>query len=1027
MKNQNILTVVALAFIISGICGLIYEVVWAKYLALFIGNTTYAHTVVLATFMGGLAAGAYFWGKRSDITSSRLRLYGFLEVVIGLYCFFYPPFLRLLEKTYIAIVAGVDAPSDGILVLSLKLGVSVVSLFLPTFLMGGTLPVLARFITKKIDETGKEVGILYFLNSFGAVVGSFFAGFFLIEAFGLSNTVYIAAIMNCIIGSGMIVLSFFWKEEEQLPEAAPVETAVEGNVEPAYIFSSQEIRIALLTAALSGFAAMVYELTWIRLLTLILGSSVYSFSLMLMAFISGITIGSYIVSKIVQRLKNLYTFLGICELAVGISMLLVLPLYQRLPYYFWVIGDMVSRTTEGYYFFVIIEYVFCFLLMLLPTVFLGMALPLISRIVATDIRWIGKSVGSVFSINTLGTVFGSLLTGLLFIPWIGVHRSIQLGIAISLLLATIILLTSREKNFKRWILALSGWTLLLGYGIIAPAWSNQALSVGVFRERLHSPVPSSYKEFVETYQNKKIQYYKEGVHATVVVTGEEPDLSLVINGKVDASSRGDLGTQLISSHIAAVLSTKFDSVLVIGLGSGITVGAVTRHPVRHVDVIEISPEVREAEALFHKHDYNVLSDPRVKLTIEDAVTFLKTSKNRYDAIISEPSNPWIAGIGNLFTKEFFELSKQRLSSSGLMVQWIHLYELDNELFGLVLRTFTRVFPYVSIWMTMRNDVILVGSISPVQRDFNEMERIIEQPLVARDLGRVQIHHLLTLLSTQMIAPSMSKTIYPFGASNTEEYPYLEYMAPRAFFMNKIADVCYNFDSRYQSSDTTLYINKYLSSHRCLPEEYRELGFFCSGSHRLEYRLAEHAFEKYLELDPEDIEASLMYASVLEQLGKSEQSRSVLKQVIGRSYPKFNSIISYARMIYQRLEEQSSFLVQTDPSELEKLITEGQAVGKDSTQGFLVLQALLDYHEGHYRKALKGFRAIMSYREEKNLDDPLLNDERMLAYAAMAAVESENDILALIYANQALEINPRNVLAMSVFYKVRQRAVRPVAP
>lgn len=214
MKNQNILTFVALAFIISGICGLIYEVVWAKYLALFIGNTTYAHTVVLATFMGGLAVGAYFWGKRSDITSSRLRLYGFLEVIIGLYCFFYPPFLRLLENTYIAIVAGVDAPSDGMLVLSLKLSVSIVSLFFPTFLMGGTLPILVRFVTKSIDETGKEVGILYFLNSFGAVIGSFFAGFFLIEAFGLRNTVYIAAVMNCIIGAGMITLSYFWKEEQ---------------------------------------------------------------------------------------------------------------------------------------------------------------------------------------------------------------------------------------------------------------------------------------------------------------------------------------------------------------------------------------------------------------------------------------------------------------------------------------------------------------------------------------------------------------------------------------------------------------------------------------------------------------------------------------------------------------------------------------------------------------------------------------------------------------------------------------------
>ncbi len=1022
MKKQNILAIVAIAFIISGICGLIYEVVWAKYLALFIGNTTYAHTVVLATFMGGLAAGAYYWGKRSDRTSSRLRLYGILEVVIGLYCFFYPPFLRLLEGLYIAIVSGVDAPSDGLFVLSMKLGVSIVSLFFPTFFMGGTLPVLARYVTKSIDETGRDVGILYFLNSFGAVVGSFLADFILIEAFGLRNSVYITAMMNCVIGVGVIAISYVWGEEEDAEQSSVRATGDIGS-DSALIFSPGEIRIALLTAALSGCAAMVYELTWIRLLTLILGSSVYSFSLMLMAFISGITLGSYIVSKIVLRLKNIYTFLGICELAVGISMLLVLPLYQRLPYYFWVIGGMVSRTTEGYYLFVVVEYAFCFLLMLLPTIFLGMALPLISRIVATDIRWIGKSIGSVFSINTLGTVFGSLLTGLLFIPWIGVHRSIQLGIALSLFLATMILLTSREKAFKRWSLTLSGWILFITYIAIMPQWSNQVLSIGVFRARLNTPAPESYEEFLKWYKNIKIQYYEEGVNATVVVTGDSSDLQLVVNGKVDASSQGDLGTQILSGHIPAVLAPKFDSVLVIGLGSGITVGAVTRHPVQHVDVIEISREVKKAAALFAPYNYDALSDPRVKLTIEDAITFLKTTKKKYDVIISEPSNPWIAGIGNLFTWEFFDLSKQRLTSSGLMVQWIHLYESNNEVFGLVVRTFARVFPNVSIWMTQRNDLILVGSLSPSDPDFRRMESVISQPLVAKDLKRIRISRLMTLLSTQMFGPEMSKTLYPFGASNTEEYPYLEYMAPRAFFLNQVASTPYNLDTRLMLGDTTLLINKYLVTHTGVPEEYRELGEFCRDRRRGEYGLAEHAFEKYLDLVPGDPDVALAYANVLEQLGKREHSKVVLRQLLDRQAPKIDVITMYARMLYQQYDQQSSFIAHGDSKELEKMIAKGRALGKDSTQSFLVLQALLDYHEGRYREALKCFRMIMKFRESTSMGDSFLDEDKLLTYAAVAAVESDDIILAITYADQALEIDPRSPLAMSVFQRAKQKMTR----
>jgi tetratricopeptide (TPR) repeat protein len=418
-----------------------------------------------------------------------------------------------------------------------------------------------------------------------------------------------------------------------------------------------------------------------------------------------------------------------------------------------------------------------------------------------------------------------------------------------------------------------------------------------------------------------------------------------------------------------------------------------------------------------------MSDPRVKLTVEDAITFLKTTKKKYDVIISEPSNPWIAGIGNLFTREFFDLSKQRITSSGLMVQWIHLYESNNEVFGLVVRTFARVFPNVSIWTTQRNDVILVGSLSPMNRDFREMERVISQPLVAKDLERVRIRHLLTLLSTQMFAPEMSKTLYPFGSSNTEEYPYLEYMAPRAFFLKQDANTPHNLDTRLKLGDTTLLVNKYLATHASVPEEYRELGEFYSDRRRTEYRLAENAFRLYLALVPGDQMAAMLYADVLERLGKREHSKAILEHLLSQKTQKIDVITMYARVLYQQYEQQSSFLAHGDSKELEKMIAKGRAMEKDSSQSFLVLQALLDYNEGRYREALKGFRMIMKLRESTSMSDPFLGEDKLLAYAAVAAVESNDIILALTYANQVLEIDSRNPLAMSVFQRVKQKTTR----
>ena len=292
LSRETVHSMIGVLFVISGALGLIYQIVWFKYLSLFLGNTTYAQTIVLATFMGGLAIGSAWWGRMVDHAKHPLRLYALLEVGIGFYCLLYPRILELLKNAFISIVISAQLPSDGTMVLLLKFLTSLCSLLIPTILMGGTLPILVRFISHKLNESGRNIAVLYFLNSLGAVIGSVLAGFFFIRILGLSTTVYTAAVMNLFIGGFALVLSAVSMEQEN--------SKAEESENPEILFPRREIMIAGAVAGISGLAAMIYEVAWVRLLIPVLGSSTYSFSLMLVAFISGITIGSFIVSSLVQ-------------------------------------------------------------------------------------------------------------------------------------------------------------------------------------------------------------------------------------------------------------------------------------------------------------------------------------------------------------------------------------------------------------------------------------------------------------------------------------------------------------------------------------------------------------------------------------------------------------------------------------------------------------------------------------------------------------------------------------------------------
>ncbi|MRR12393.1 hypothetical protein EG835_08000, partial [bacterium] len=457
----------------------------------------------------------------------------------------------------------------------------------------------------------RNVAILYFLNSLGAVAGSALGGFFFVPMIGLSSSMTIAAAVNLALGVGVLVLS-------RLKVILPAAGTAEEDERPR-TFSERQVTIAVAAAGVSGAASMIFEIGWVRLLIPVVGSSTYSFSLMLIAFISGITIGSWIASWIITRAKNLFTLLALCQFGVVLSLALTLPLYGRIPYAFWHLSALLDRTEATYPVFLTMEFALCLALMIVPTIFLGMNLPIASRIATRNVAVLGRSVGNVFSINTLGTVLGSLVGGLVLIPAIGVKHTIEVGLALNAGLVLLIRFHDAGSGTSRrnaWAGATLG--VLAGYFMISPAWSQSVSLSGVFRLLSGTtPPPADYRTFVEQYGTKDVLFYKEGSSATVAVighgTGTTRQNILIVNGKPDASSRGDLPSQILIGQLPMLLHPRPHEAFVVGLGSGVTLGSVLTHDVQSVDCAEISPEVVEASAFFNEHNHRPLSDPRVTL------------------------------------------------------------------------------------------------------------------------------------------------------------------------------------------------------------------------------------------------------------------------------------------------------------------------------------------------------------------------------------------------------------------------------
>ncbi len=766
----------------SGAAGLIYEVVWARQLTLFIGNTAVANAAVLTAFMLGLALGSFVLGRKADRISNPLGLYALIEILIGCYGATTPWLFDFLQVAY-ANIAGVVGVSGSYSHIPRFL-IAIIAMLIPTFLMGGTLPLLVKYFTSQVDEAQSVTSRIYGINTVGATAGAFCAGFLLLPNLGITLTLLLAAAVNILVGFGVYQLLkgkglqvfAFQETGSSLPTV---------DKEPGI---SAHPSLLLFGFALSGFAALLYQVVWIHSLILVIGVSIYAFSTVLTVFLGGVGLGSLWVGRFL-RYKSARHSLRIAfylQLGIALSAIISLSLISQLPIMYvqgW------SMFKQNFLLFQAYGFLLTGLVIFIPTLLLGALFPLITGLWSKWAGGVGRGVGEAYGANALGTIAGAGIGGLFILDWLGLEASLYLASAVSMLVAAMFWYMSKpDQTFlNRWVQVPLATLMLLVVTVVLPGWDRDILQAQVFRhsERYFS---DDIRGAIKSYMSKvDILYYKEGIHGTVSVIGRDYGngfrrKTLYNNGKADASNASDMDTQVLLAQLPMFLHQSPEKVMVIGLGSGVTAGSVLQNSkVKSIDVLEISPEIVEASHFFKDENYGVLNDPRTKLIVADARNYLLASRKKYDVIISEPSHSWVTGVSNLFTREFLEQVNNRLNENGILVQWYHLYGVDRGSLKALLKSVSDVFPHYTLWNPMGGDLIIVSSNQPLELDYQELLSFFEQPKIKADLARIDIHSVEELINHILMSSDETRGLMKDQRANTDEYPVVEFNAPKHLY------------------------------------------------------------------------------------------------------------------------------------------------------------------------------------------------------------------------------------------------------
>jgi len=776
------------AFFLSGAAGVMHEVVWSRRLVALVGAEAYAQALVLAVFVGGLAVGAALFGRRAD-RGRPLRTYVALEALIAGYCLLLPLLLHATGAGYLALVGAVfERPG---LRLGLRFVLAALTIAPPAILMGGTLPVLVRHLASAGASVRRVVGLLYACNSFGAVLGTAVAGFLALPALGTQATLLLACAANLAAGG------LLWPAARREPA-----TEIAPALVPAPARTGWLSRVMLAALFVSGFTAMGYEVLFVRVVGLSFASTAQSFTVMLICFLTGIALGGGLAGRL--RAERPRWLVGLAQLGVAAAFVASTPLLARLPFLVGRLRLAVEGHAAAFPLFQAGKAALALAVLLVPTTCLGAVFPLIAAARAATPGCEGRTVGATYAWNTAGNVLGVLLTALVLLPRLGLEGAFHALWAASLLAGLVLLAVAAEVPWSRRLavaaVALAGAALYARVGtrwsetitlvpdhLLASAGPGASADAAATREHLASFAAWKRRYMLTEARARFPQILLEhDAHNTVVAFGPDRSnhgaISLAVNNKTDASTVSDLETQMLLAHAPLFLAPQARTALVIGHGSGITTGSALRHGLERADIVEISPAVLRVDPLFANDNDEVLSDPRVHVYVDDAGGFMRAVPRSYDVIISEPSNPWIAGVGDLFTVEFFTAARRKLNPGGVFTLWFHTYAQSDETTRLIMRTLGSVFPRVEVFFDRYlENVVAVASAGDRPPNFAAMEERFANAAVRRDLDRIALPNLLALFTHHRATQQGAEALAGPGPVDTLDHERLRYEAPAALF------------------------------------------------------------------------------------------------------------------------------------------------------------------------------------------------------------------------------------------------------
>ncbi|MBL9125563.1 MAG: fused MFS/spermidine synthase [Planctomycetaceae bacterium] len=916
-KFTDLLALISLLFFTSGSTGLAYEVIWSKRFTHIWGSSSLAMASVVASFLFGLGLGALLLGRVADRIQRPLFWYGVAEIAIGLLAAVIP--FEIVALSDLAIRIHPLLPEVESIRFLVRCGLTLLVIGPPCVLMGGTLPLLIRQFTPRDGELGAVVGWLYAINTFGAAAGCAMAGFYLLPALGLMITNYATAAVNLIIGGVSIAISLGMSH--RLEEAlAPLAASTAGGAKTAprpreAAASASSAWGVYLAVALTGLAALILQMVWVRQLSLVLGGSTYAFTATLFVVLVAIALGSLIYQVALQRFAgSVFLPLGVIG-ALALSTILGTLLLPWLSEFASDYRDVRANWYRNAELCIIAASI----VQLLPGIAMGILFPLLVDLTHAAAAVVGRTVGNVYAWNTLGSIVGATFTSFYLIPWLGTVGTIAFAIA---------------------LYAVACGLLMLPIGFSAkqaPIWGAYAIAAGAMIAGMAYHQSRAFDNALDTNfglymydvstrnKNIDVSYFVEGASSNVLVieykgaNARRAPRSLRVNGKVDASTELDMPTQLGLAYFPRFFNARAKEVLVIGFGSGTTSGASLLFPDTHVTCCEIEPAVygaseqfahvnhspeRKSRAWLEAHNKTLPPDQQLTpeqidqqakfdIVFGDGRTVLQTSQTKFDLIISEPSNPWLAGVSNLFTREFFEAAKEHLNEGGVLAQWIQTYNFTVAEYSLIVRTMRQVFPYAGVvCLTRGADTILLASTKPLIPSADDLafldSAVKANPELLNDLQTrfpstdvrrlLLMHYYLDQEGLERFVARDTSASGLAGEINTDLNMKLEFDAPLQLFSSKAVDVFPTIRAA-ADPDWTSKLAQALGHSPSTAVFFADLGAVAAD--REQFDLAVEQFRRATQLDPNYLPAYQELAAIYERLKRRPLAIEALTELVRR--------------------------------------------------------------------------------------------------------------------------------------------------